>query len=101
MHCFEHELQGPISKVSTRNSHSEESQTQFAVLYHKIENDNSYHYVRIYYTTFDKDQIAFEYKDIQLPGTTWIDEISLENSSLLYSRYEYWSVNDKIISINF
>ncbi|OAD06234.1 hypothetical protein MUCCIDRAFT_155272, partial [Mucor lusitanicus CBS 277.49] len=85
--CFEHALTGPVSKVSIRNSHDRDIQTQFAVLYHQIEDDNSYHFARVYYTTAeDGKQVAFEYKDIQLPGTTWVDEISLENSSLLYSR---------------
>ncbi|CEP13798.1 hypothetical protein [Parasitella parasitica] len=84
--CFEHALKGSASKVSTRSNYNRDSQTQFAVLYHQIEDDNLYHYVRVYYTTFDEDKVTFEYKDIQLPGTTWVDEISLENSSLLYSR---------------
>ncbi|KAI8636728.1 hypothetical protein BD408DRAFT_396917 [Parasitella parasitica] len=95
--CFEHTLKGPVSKVSIRNSHNEGSQTQFAVLYHEIEDDSSYHYVRVYYTTVDENQVTFEYKDIQFPGTTWVEEISLENSSLLYSRdpdqYEFHIMN--------
>lgn len=75
--------------MSIRNSHDHDIQTQFAVLYHQIEDDSSYHFARVYYTTVENgDQVVFEYKDIQLPGTTWVDEISLENSSLLYSRYD-------------
>lgn len=85
--CFEHALTGPVSKVSIRNSRVRDIQTQFAVLYHQIEDDNSLHFARVYYTTAQAgEQVAFEYKDIQLPGTTWVDGISLENSSLLYSR---------------
>ncbi|KAL9537844.1 hypothetical protein MBANPS3_011413 [Mucor bainieri] len=85
--CFEHALTGPVSKVSVRNSPDTDIQTQFAVLYHQVEDDNSYHFARIYYTTAkDRGSVDFEYKDIQLPGTTWVDAISLENSSLLYSR---------------
>jgi hypothetical protein len=53
----------------------------FAILYHQIHDDRSHHYVRIYYHT-DK----FEYKDILLPGTIWVNAISLEQDSLLFSR---------------
>lgn len=85
--CFEHELKGPITKIAERNNHdNNENQTQFAILYHKVDNDNSLHYVRIYYTTTIDDKTTFEYKDILLPGTTWINAISLENNSIIYSR---------------
>lgn len=86
--CFEHELKGPITKISEKNSY-EDSQTQFAILYHQVENDNSLHYVRIYYTTTNEEGNGFKYKDILLPGSTWINAISLENDSLIYSRYVF------------
>ncbi|KAI7900321.1 uncharacterized protein BX663DRAFT_518264 [Cokeromyces recurvatus] len=83
--CFEHVFKGPISQISTRNIPiiEKKQQMQFAVLYHQVDNDNSYHYVRIYYTT---EENSFEYKDIRLPGTTWVDAISLEKDSLIFSR---------------
>lgn len=76
--CFKHLLNGPISKVST--SISEE--TQFAVLYHVIENDDIRHFIRVYYLASETS----EYKDLLLPGNTMINAISLEQDSILFSR---------------
>ncbi|KAI8982139.1 hypothetical protein BDF20DRAFT_865145 [Mycotypha africana] len=88
--CFEHELNGPISRVSVRNNHAQKLQTQFATLYHEVQDDSSFHYIRIYYTTAedldDEDDIRFEYKDIQLPGSTFVNSFSLQNDSIIFSR---------------
>ncbi|KAI8387319.1 hypothetical protein BD560DRAFT_382098 [Blakeslea trispora] len=85
--CFEHELKGHISQIASKNNdYALSEQTQFAVLYHQIDKDNSYHYVRIYYTEGQDFSTTFKSKDIKLPGTTWVDSISLENDSLLFSR---------------
>ncbi|KAI8372580.1 hypothetical protein EDC96DRAFT_499874 [Choanephora cucurbitarum] len=84
--CFEHELKGHISQIANKNNDDTlPVQTQFAVLYHQIDKDNSYHYVRIYYTE-GQDDSTFKFRDIKLPGTIWVDSISLEKDSLLFSR---------------
>ncbi|KAG2206812.1 hypothetical protein INT47_007568 [Mucor saturninus] len=77
--CFEHTLRGQISKVSERKN---STTWHFGVLYHHVENDHSFHFVRVYYTV---DHV-FEYKDIKLPGTIWVDSISLEYDSIIFSR---------------
>jgi hypothetical protein len=80
--CFEHKLRGQVTKVSNRKGSSLKDTWHFAVLYHQVVNDNSFHFVRLYYTVNQ----AFEYKDIKLPGTIWVDSISLEKDSLIFSR---------------
>lgn len=81
--CFEHKLKGHISKVSERKGSIKADMTwHFGVLYHQVENEHSYHFVRLYYTV----DHTFEYKDIKLPGTIWVDSISLEADSILFSR---------------
>ena len=86
--CFEHELRGHISQVSQRtmNSMMDKDTWHFAVLYHQVEDVDIHHFVRVYYTSTDERGSLFEYKDIKLPGTTWINAISLEKDSLMYSR---------------
>ncbi|KAI9496524.1 hypothetical protein BDB00DRAFT_809201 [Zychaea mexicana] len=82
---FEHRLPGAISKVSIATpSESGPDDIQFGILYHVIEDETSKHYVRIYYATDDNP--AFQYKDILMPGTTWISAFSLERNEILYSR---------------
>ncbi|KAG1465086.1 hypothetical protein G6F55_001356 [Rhizopus delemar] len=68
-------LDGQISCVSQRGQ-------DYVVLYHVIQNDTVMHYARLYYTRKNK----FEYKDIQLPGSTWINSISLQDNSFIISR---------------
>lgn len=90
--CFQHTLKGPVSKLSIKKKSKEkeeiENPWQFAVLYHQVQDDQSYHYVRIYYTIQQQDSgdVRFEYKDIKLPGTIWVNAISLEKDSLIFSR---------------
>ncbi|GAA5814958.1 hypothetical protein MFLAVUS_008461 [Mucor flavus] len=81
--CFEHKLRGHVSKVSVRAGEGLENTWQFAVLHHQVDNDSSYHFVRLYYTV---DNDSFEYKDIKLPGSIWVNAISLEKESLIFSR---------------
>lgn len=86
--CFEHSLNGHISQISQRtieNSFSEDT-WHFAVLYHQVDDVDSYHIVRVYYAVQSESGYSFEYKDVKLPGTTWINAISLEKDSLLFSR---------------
>lgn len=87
--CFQHNLTGAASKVSKRNiEYKVDKDTwHFAVLYHQVEDVNSYNFVRLYYTSKkNDDNYTFEYKDIKLPGTTWINSIALEKDSLIFSR---------------
>ncbi|CAO3652283.1 unnamed protein product [Mucor hiemalis] len=87
--CFQHNLVGAVSKVSKRNIENkvDKDTWHFAVLYHQIEDVNSYNYIRLYYTSKKSDNdYTFEYKDIKLPGTTWINSIALEKDSLIFSR---------------
>ncbi|KAI9269307.1 hypothetical protein BDA99DRAFT_558054 [Phascolomyces articulosus] len=84
---FEHKLPGAISKVSTSTpSENESNEIQFGIMYHVVENESSRHYVRIYYVTDNNDLPVFKYKDILMPGTTWISAFSLERHEILYSR---------------
>lgn len=58
-----------------------------AILYHVLENDEIKHFIRLYYWVHGNDAITSEYKDLLLPGSTMIHAISLEQDSLLYSRF--------------
>ncbi|KAG2221042.1 hypothetical protein INT45_009291 [Circinella minor] len=89
MQTFEHKLPGAISKVSMATpSENEPNQIQFGVMYHVVENESSKHYVRIYYAIDNNDDVpVFKYKDILMPGTTWISAFSLERHEILYSRF--------------
>ena len=88
MQTFEHKLPGGISKVSMATpSENESNEIQFGVMYHVVENESSKHYVRIYYAKDNNDDVpVFQYKDILMPGTTWISAFSLERHEILYSR---------------
>ncbi|KAI9310858.1 hypothetical protein BX666DRAFT_2032570 [Dichotomocladium elegans] len=81
---FQHELPGAISKVSKSlgSRNGEPNPIQFGAIYHVVENETSRHYARIYYMVEDK----FEYKDLRLPGSTWVNAFSLEKDELLVSR---------------
>lgn len=84
--CFKHLLSGPITKISKSPEDSES--LQFAILYHTYKDDNIEHIVRVYYIAVDQTgHHNFEYKDLKLPGSTMINAISLEQDSILYSRY--------------
>ncbi|KAI8881943.1 hypothetical protein K501DRAFT_252215 [Backusella circina FSU 941] len=78
--CFDHYLKGHISRISTL---PDESSLQFATLYHVVSGENTQHYVRVYYII---EEGVFEYKDILLPGSTWIESFSLENDTIMFAR---------------
>lgn len=77
---FRHDLQGPMTKISQGPPNS----YQFAVMYHVVDDEDVQHYVRVYY--YQPDEDGFIYKDVLMPGTTWINAFSLEAGSILYSR---------------
>lgn len=82
---FEHELDGAISKLS--EAPYDNDSLKFAVMYHVVENETVKHYVRLYYVTHQDGQPpVFEYKNVLLPGSTWILSFTLEKDSILYSR---------------
>lgn len=85
---FSHELPGAISKISDASSTTESKILQFGVMYHKIQDEVARHYIRIYYLREDEHRgmPVFEYKDVRMPGTTFIDAFTLEADSILYSR---------------
>lgn len=74
--CFSHILPGPITHYSTLND-------RFAVLYHTVTDENIDYYARVYYPLDGNT----EYKDFHLPGSTIIRSFTLEETTLLYSRY--------------
>ncbi|CAO3628658.1 unnamed protein product [Cunninghamella echinulata] len=86
---FEHTLRGHITKVSGPPN-TKESSLQFAVLYYIVENESPCYFIRVYYIS---NELNFEYKDLVLPGTTWIKSFTLEADSILISRdpdfYQY------------
>ncbi|KAI7885119.1 hypothetical protein K492DRAFT_191207 [Lichtheimia hyalospora FSU 10163] len=89
MQTFQHDLPGAISKVSQAITTQDGSnQLQFGVMYHVVENETTRHYVRIYYLRDGDDGVSplFEYKDIRMPGTTWINAFSLEENGILFAR---------------
>jgi hypothetical protein len=61
----------------------DESPLQFATLYHVVSGENTQHYVRVYYIV---EGDSFEYKDVLLPGSTWIESFSLENDTIMLAR---------------
>ncbi|KAI8143016.1 hypothetical protein BJV82DRAFT_114237 [Fennellomyces sp. T-0311] len=79
---FQHDLQGPVSKIS----HAPPPQLQFALMYHQLDNEDPQHMIRVYYLSPG----AMHYKDLLMPGTTWIDSFTLENNAILYSRDPDW-----------
>ncbi|ORZ18159.1 hypothetical protein BCR42DRAFT_413271 [Absidia repens] len=94
---WEHTLRGPISKISGPPS-TDDSALKFAVLYNTVDNESSRYYVRVYYysSSINTQQHTMEYKDLLLPGTTWIKSFVLENDFIIYSRdpdiYQYRTV---------
>ncbi|KAI8341868.1 hypothetical protein BC941DRAFT_414707 [Chlamydoabsidia padenii] len=80
---WEHALTGPITKVSGPPS-TRHSPLQFALLYHTVENEFTRYYIRVYYLS--KELGSFEYKDLVLPGTTWVKSFTLENDRIIFSR---------------
>ncbi|ORY91984.1 hypothetical protein BCR43DRAFT_497594 [Syncephalastrum racemosum] len=81
---FDHILPGVASKYSQA---PHDPSMQFAVMYHVVHDQMPRHYVRIYSYQF---QGGFRYRDVQLPGTTWIHAFSLERNALIYSRDPDW-----------
>lgn len=79
---FEHTLRGHIIKVSGPPN-TKESPLQFAVLYYIIESESPCYFIRVYYVS---NELQYEYKDLILPGTTWIKTFTLEADSILISR---------------
>ncbi|CAO3599202.1 unnamed protein product [Absidia cylindrospora] len=63
-----------------------------------VDNESSRYYVRVYYdsSSTNTQQHALEYKDLLLPGTTWIKSFVLENDFIIYSRdpdsYQYRTI---------
>lgn len=86
---FQHDLPGAISKVSRAVTTQDGSNlVQFGVMYHVVDNETTRHYVRIYYLRDGDDGVSplFEYKDVRMPGTTWINAFSLEENGILFAR---------------
>lgn len=86
---FQHDLTGAISKVSRAVTTQDGSNlVQFGVMYHVVDNETTRHYVRIYYLRDGDDGVSplFEYKDVRMPGTTWINAFSLEENGILFAR---------------
>ncbi|KAI8089692.1 uncharacterized protein BX664DRAFT_333657 [Halteromyces radiatus] len=90
----DHVLNGPISLYSSPgNGGSPTTDLQFAILYHVLNDDHIQHWIRIYYFSNDHNAIfpaGLEFKDVLLPGSTWISSFSLESNAILYSRDPDW-----------
>ena len=82
--CFNHTIDGTIVNVSESPN---DGLIQFAVLYRRLEKDDLLHYVRVYYFPDQDDDM--QYKDLFIPGTTLVKEISLEDDCILLHRYVY------------
>ncbi|CAO3614424.1 unnamed protein product [Cunninghamella blakesleeana] len=77
---------GPIiSHSSPTNSDIEQTGLLFGVLYNVLSDENIQHWVRIYYTV-DDHSAGLNYKDVLLPGSTWVSAFTLEANAILYSR---------------
>ncbi|KAF7722862.1 hypothetical protein EC973_002623 [Apophysomyces ossiformis] len=74
---FDHTFSGPITKIS-RTPDKE----RFAMLYNVLEDQSTKYFVRMYYIADG----VFEYKDMVLPGNTWIETFSLEDGLIIYAR---------------
>ncbi|KAI8065414.1 hypothetical protein BC940DRAFT_82113 [Gongronella butleri] len=85
---FEHHLRGHITKVT--GPPTVDSPYKFALLYHIVRDESPQYFIRVYYQS---NAGTIEYKDLILPGTTWIKSFSLEHDSILFSRdpdmYQY------------
>ncbi|KAG1177188.1 hypothetical protein G6F70_002833 [Rhizopus microsporus] len=79
--CFNHTIDGTIVNVSESPN---DGLIQFAVLYRRLEKDDLLHYVRVYYFPDQDDDM--QYKDLFIPGTTLVKEISLEDDCILLHR---------------
>ncbi|KAI8339510.1 hypothetical protein BC941DRAFT_253346 [Chlamydoabsidia padenii] len=87
---------GPISHHSSlgNGGGTDNSSTalQFAVLYQVLDDEDLQHWVRVFYFPTNTDtgdsivSAGLEFKDVLLPGSSWISYFSLEPSSILYSR---------------
>jgi hypothetical protein len=77
---FHQELSGPISSLSRLSDPS--TAFQFGVLYHTLTEEHAHHDVRLFYMADNQ----MTYKDIRLPGSTWISTFSLGKNALLYKR---------------
>jgi hypothetical protein len=103
---FIHDLNGKISQISKHPDQlsppSVPGKSYFSVLYQEIDGEHIKHVARVYYLgksshksslirgaahTETIEYRAFDYKDLVLPGTTWISAFSLEDGMLLYVRY--------------
>ncbi|ORX62952.1 hypothetical protein DM01DRAFT_322339 [Hesseltinella vesiculosa] len=79
----EHILDGAISQYSVLGQDG----LAFAVLYHTLHDDRLQHCVRVYYLPKQPlDATGLAYKDLRLPGSTWISRFSLEKQGIMYSR---------------
>lgn len=78
---FHQELVGPISSVSRLSDPS--TPFQFGVLYHTLTDEHVHHDVRLFYIADNQ----MTYKDIRLPGSTWISAFAVEKNAILYKRY--------------
>ncbi|KAI8374269.1 uncharacterized protein BYT42DRAFT_575758 [Radiomyces spectabilis] len=88
----QHELPGPILKVSTPPPSSDRpTDIQLAVLYYELENESYTLIVRVYYLLQD---LSVQYKDLQLPGQLWPVTFSIEDNCIIYSRdpdtHRFW-----------
>ncbi|KAI9307807.1 hypothetical protein BJ944DRAFT_261337 [Cunninghamella echinulata] len=81
---------GPITSYSSpTNSDTEQTGLQFGILYNVLRNENIQHWIRIYYTTNElrsDGSAGLDYKDVLLPGSTWVSAFTLEANAILYSR---------------
>lgn len=77
---------GPIiSHSAPTNSDIEHTGLLFGVLYNVLRDENIQHWIRIYYTS-DDHSAGLNYKDVLLPGSTWVSTFTLEANAILYSR---------------
>ncbi|KAJ2964435.1 hypothetical protein NQZ79_g667 [Umbelopsis isabellina] len=102
---FIHDVNGKIAQISKHPDQlsppNVPGKSYFSVLYQEIDGEHMKHVARVYYLgkSSNKSSIipgfghtetieyrAFDYKDLVLPGTTWISAFSLEDGMLLYTR---------------
>jgi hypothetical protein len=105
---FIHDVNGKIAQISKHPDQlsppNVPGKSYFSILYQEIDGEHMKHVARVYYLgkSSNKSSIipgvghtetieyrAFDYKDLVLPGTTWISAFSLEDGMLLYARYEF------------
>lgn len=102
---FIHDVNGKISLISKHPDQlsppNVPGKSYFSILYQEIDGEHMKYVARVYYLgkSGNKSSIipgfghtetieyrAFDYKDLVLPGTTWISAFSLEEGMLLYVR---------------